>query len=118
MFEKAQSAFSGKDVLPSGTDSFTDGSDVEALQSGVHDDLAGEDRIQSALNGRLGLLGGILVVVLVGDEADAALGDTEVDFLTEVGAALIELVDGPDQGSADVLEAGGIAARSSEKVSS
>ena len=76
-------------------------------QRGVNDDLAVQNRVLCSLDSSLRLGGGELVVVLVGHDADAALGQAELDFGAPVGLTGIPLVEDPDDGVADVLEAGG-----------
>ena len=76
-------------------------------QSGVNDDLAIQDCVLRSLDGSLRFGGGQLVVVLVGHDADAAFRDAELNDLAPVGTASVPLVEQPDEGVADVLQARG-----------
>mgnify|MGYP000146315713 CR=1 FL=1 len=75
------------------------------VERGVDLDAAVHDARLSSLNGGLGVGRGVLVVVLVGHDADAALCEAELDFAAPVGLTGIPLVEDPDDGVADVLQA-------------
>ena len=77
------------------------------VERGVDLGAAVHDTGLCSLNGGFGLGGSVLVVVLVGHDADAALCEAELDFAAPVGLTGIPLVEDPDDGVADVLEAGG-----------
>lgn len=77
------------------------------VERGVDLDAAVHDALLSSLNGGLGVGRGILVVVLVGHDADTALCEAELDFTAPVGLTGIPLVEDPDDGVADVLQARG-----------
>ena len=76
-------------------------------EGGIHDHVAGLDGLLGGGDGGLQVIVGEGGEVLVGDDADAALSETQGDFLAEVGAAGVHLVEEPDEGVADVLQAGG-----------
>ena len=65
------------------------------VERGVDLDAAVHDALLSSLNGGLGVGRGILVVVLVGHDADTALCEAELDFTAPVGLTGIPLVEDP-----------------------
>lgn len=75
------------------------------IERGVNLDAAVRDTLLSSLNSSLGFGRSVLVIVLVGHDADAALCEAELDFAAPVGLTGIPLVEDPDDGVADVLQA-------------